>query len=89
MMKSKVESSVPTQVEENLSYCPPLSPHRIIRKVTIIHCSTSGTGVFLPKEGRTYVTCRVLFDSGVAGIKGFFVVTFVSVAHKLQHLRQI
>ena len=35
------------------------------------------------------LTTRVLFDSGVVGIKCFFVVTFVSVAHKLQHLRQI
>ena len=32
---------------------------------------------------------RVLFDSGFVGIKCFFVVTFVNVAHKLQHLWQI
>ena len=38
---------------------------------------------------RIAVPARVLFDSGVVGIKCFFVVTFVSVAHKLQHLRQI
>ena len=35
------------------------------------------------------ILIRVPFGSGVVGIKCFFVVTFVSVAHKLQHLRQI